>query len=108
MYLNLVYGSGFPFGPPSHNPYADTLRMPSYKRVDIGFLKVLVDENSKAPKRGWKKNFKSAMVGVEVFNLLAVNNTISYIWLEDIEGRRWAVPNYLTGRRLNLKLMMKF
>ncbi len=108
MYLNLVYGSGFPFGPPIHNSYADTLRMPSYKRVDIGFLKVLVDENSKAPKKGWKKNFKSAMVGVEVFNLLAVNNTISYIWLEDIEGRRWAVPNYLTGRRLNLKLMMKF
>ena len=108
MYLNLVYGSGFPFGAPSRNPYADTLRMPSYKRVDIGFLKVLVDENSKAPKNGWKKNFKSAMIGIEIFNLLDVNNTISYIWLEDIEGRRWAVPNYLTARRVNLKLMMKF
>ena len=108
MYLNLVYGSGFPFGAPVRNPNADTLRMPSYKRVDIGFLKVIVDENGKMPKKGWKKNFKSVMAGVEVFNLLDINNTISYIWLEDIEGRRWAVPNYLTARRLNLKLMMKF
>jgi len=108
MYLNLVYGSGLPFGPPSQNPYADTLRIPSYRRVDIGFLKVIVDENSKATKVGWKKHFKSAMIGVEVFNLLDVNNTVSYIWLEDIEGRKWAIPNYLTGRRLNLKLMAKF
>lgn len=108
MYLNLVYGTGLPFGPPNHNRYGDTLRIPSYRRVDIGFLKAIVDENSTKPKRGWKKHFKSAMVGIEVFNLLAVNNTISHIWLEDIEGRRWAVPNYLTGRRINLKVMMKF
>ncbi len=108
MYLNLVYGSGLPFGPPDHNRYGDTLRIPSYRRVDIGFMKVLVDENDKKAKTGWKKRFKSAMLGVEVFNLLGVNNTISYIWLEDIEARRWAVPNYLTGRRLNIKVMMKF
>ncbi len=108
MYLNLVYGTGMPFGPPIHNRYADTLRIPSYRRVDIGFLKALVDENDKKPKKGWKKNFKSALIGLEVFNLLAVNNTISHIWIEDIEGRRWAVPTYLTGRRINLKLIMKF
>lgn len=108
MYLNLVYGSGLPFGLPDHNRYGDTSRIPSYRRVDIGFLKVLVDENDKKAKKGWKKNFKSAMVGLEVFNLLAVNNTISHIWIEDIEGRSWAVPNYLTGRRVNVKVIMKF
>jgi hypothetical protein len=107
MYLNLVYGSGLPFGPPTHNRYADTLRIPSYRRVDIGFLKVLIDENDKKVKKGWKKNFRSALAGIEVFNLLDVNNTISYIWLEDIEGRMWAVPNYLTARRLNFKLIVK-
>lgn len=108
MYLNLVYGSGLPFGPPIHNRYADTLRIPSYRRVDIGFLKVLVDENSKQAKTGWKRYFRSAMLGLEVFNLLAVNNTISHIWIEDIEGRVWAVPNYLTGRRVNVRLIMRF
>ena len=109
MYLNLVYGSGFPFGPPDHNRYGDTLNMPSYRRVDIGFLKVIVDENTKKEnKLGWKKYFSSAQIGLEVFNLLDINNTISYLWLQDITGRTWAVPNYLTSRRLNLRFLMKF
>ncbi len=107
MYLNMVYGSGFPFGPPDHDRYGDTLQMPSYKRVDIGFMKILVDENSKG-NTGWKKHFRSALVGVEVFNLLDINNTISYLWIQDINGRTWAVPNYLTSRRLNIRVIMKF
>jgi hypothetical protein len=107
MYLNLVYGSGLPFGPPDRNRYGDTLTMPSYRRVDIGFLKVLVDEND-TQKSGWKKRFKSALVGVEIFNMLDVQNTISYLWIQDVEARTWAVPNYLTGRRVNLKVIMKF
>jgi hypothetical protein len=107
MYLNLVYGSGFPFGPPDHNRYGDTLDMPSYKRVDIGFLKIIVDENSKKAS-DWRKYFKSAQIGLEVFNLLDINNTISYLWLQDISGRTWAVPNFLTSRRLNLRVIAKF
>lgn len=107
VYLNLVYGSGLPFGPPDRNRYGDTLTMPSYRRVDIGFSKVLVDENS-TKKTGWKKAFQSAMIGIEVFNLIDINNTVSYLWVEDAEARIWAVPNYLTGRRINLKVMMRF
>ncbi len=107
VYLNLVYGSGLPFGPPDRNRYGDTLTMPSYRRVDIGFSKVLTDETDKK-KTGWKRYFKSAMIGIEVFNLIDINNTISYLWIEDAEARTWAVPNYLTGRRVNLKVMMKF
>ncbi len=108
MQLNLVYGSGFPFGPPDRNRYGDTLQMPSYRRVDIGFLKVLVDENDTKPKTGWKKHFRSAIVGVEVFNALDIQNTISYLWIQDVESRTWAVPNYLTSRRINLRVMMRF
>ncbi|MES2778744.1 MAG: TonB-dependent receptor plug domain-containing protein [Bacteroidota bacterium] len=107
MYLNLVYGSGLPFGPPDRNRYNDTLPMPSYRRVDIGFLKVVVDEND-AKKKGWKRHFKSVMAGVEIFNILDVQNTISYLWIQDVEARTWAVPNYLTGRRINLKIVAKF
>jgi hypothetical protein len=108
MQLSLVYGSGLPFGPPDRNRYGDTLTMPSYRRVDIGFLKVLVDENDTKPKKGWKKHFRSAQVGVEVFNLLDVQNVISYLWIQDAESRTWAVPNYLTARRLNIRLIAKF
>ena len=105
--LTMVYGTGLPFGPPDKNRYTDTQRMPSYRRVDIGFLRVLIDENDK-DKKGWKKHIKSAWIGLDVFNLLAINNTISHIWIEDIEGRTWAVPNYLTNRRVNLRLQVYF
>jgi hypothetical protein len=81
--------------------------MPSYRRVDIGFLKVVLDEND-TKKAGWKRYFNSAMVGLEIFNMLDVQNTISYLWIQDVEARTWAVPNYLTGRRVNLKVVAKF
>ncbi len=105
--LTLVFGTGLPFGPPDRNRYNDIQRVPAYRRVDIGFLRVLVDEDS-ANKTGWRKFIKSAWVGVDVFNLLAINNTISHIWIEDIEGRTWAVPNYLTNRRVNIRLQVYF
>lgn len=105
--LTLVFGSGLPFGPPDRNRYGDTLRLPAYKRVDIGFLRVLVDEHE-TDRRGWKKYVKSAWIGIDVFNLLDINNTISHIWIEDVEGRTWAVPNYLTTRRINLRLQAYF
>lgn len=108
MQLNLVYGSGLPFGPPDRNRYGDTLTMPSYRRVDIGFLKVLVDENDTKPKKGWKKHFSSALIGIEIFNMLDVQNTISYLWIQDVEARTWAVPNYLTARRINIRLIARF
>jgi hypothetical protein len=108
MQLNLVYGSGLPFGPPNRDRYGDTLTMPSYRRVDIGFLKVLVDENDDKPKKGWKRHFQSALVGIEVFNMLDVQNTISYLWIQDVEARTWAVPNYLTTRRINVRVIAKF
>lgn len=105
--LTFVFGTGLPFGPPDRNREGDTLRMPSYRRVDIGFLYMLVDEKEQH-KKGWKKYIKSAWAGVDIFNLLAINNTISYIWIEDIEARTWAVPNYLTNRRINVRLMVNF
>ncbi len=108
MQLSLVYGSGLPFGPPDRNRYGDTLTMPSYRRVDIGFLKILVDENDTKEKKGWKKHFRAAQIGIEVFNLLDVQNTISYLWIQDVEARTWAVPNYLTARRINVRLIAKF
>jgi hypothetical protein len=108
MSLNLVYGSGMPFGVPDRNRYNDLNRMPSYRRVDLGFNRVLIAENTKERDTFWKRNIKSAWIGLEVFNLLGVNNTISYIWIEDVSANRYAVPNYLTNRRINLRLMLKF
>jgi hypothetical protein len=108
MNLNLVYGSGLPFGVPDRNRYNDISRMPSYRRVDIGLNRVLIAEENEKRNNFWKRTFKSAWVGIEVFNLLGINNTISYIWITDVSANRYAVPNYLTNRRINLRLLLKF
>jgi hypothetical protein len=108
MHLNLVFGTGLPFGTPGNDKYGDTLRIPPYRRVDIGFSKMLKDEDISVKQTGLFRHFKSIWLSLEVFNLLQINNTVSYIWVEDVEGRRYAVPNYLTPRQLNLKLIATF
>lgn len=108
MSLNLLYGSGMPFGPPSFNRFADTLRMPSYRRVDLGLSYEIVKENRKKNKQNIWNNLRSLWLGIEVFNLLQVNNTISYLWVKDITDRQYAIPNFLTNRQVNVKLISRF
>ena len=107
MHLNMIYGSGLPFGPPKSEKYEDILRIPDYRRVDIGFSAILKSENKRS-KVNFMNVFNSAWLSVEVFNLLDINNTISYLWVSDVGGRQYAVPNYLTRRQVNLKLILRF
>ncbi len=108
VHLGLVYGTGLPFGPPDSERYKNTLRMPSYRRVDIGFSKQLIGEKTKLSDKNPLKRINSAWISLEVFNLFEINNTISYMWVRDIENRLMAVPNYLTSRLINLKLAVHF
>lgn len=102
------YATGLPFGPPQAEPKDKYRRLPAYRRVDIGFSKVLKLEGKTYQSKLLNK-FETLYVTLEVFNLLATNNTISYLWVKDIStSREYAVPNYLTGRLLNLKLVAKF
>jgi hypothetical protein len=107
MHLNLIYGTGLPFGPPKGEKYQDILRIPNYRRVDIGFSAVLKSADKKS-KLKWLNTFNSIWVSAEVFNLLDINNTVSYLWVADVSGREYAVPNYLTARQLNAKLIFTF
>jgi len=107
MHLNMVYGTGLSFGPPNSEKHQDVLRIPDYRRVDIGFSAVLKDENKKSRIK-WLNAFESIWVSAEVFNLLDINNTVSYLWVADVSGRQYAVPNYLTARQLNAKLILSF
>ncbi len=108
MYLNMQFGTGLPFGPPDHERWKQIFRMPPYRRVDIGFAYQIVKEEKPLPKKNPFHFMKSAFISVEVFNLLQVNNTVSYTWVTDVTNRQYAVPNYLTKRQLNLKLQVKF
>ena len=92
--LSLFFGSGLPYGPPSYNRYEDVLRTPPYRRVDVGFSRVMFSDDDK----------RSGLISLEVFNLLGINNTINHNWIQDVNGRYYAVPNFLTGRRVNLKV----
>jgi hypothetical protein len=108
MHLSLLYGSSLPFGPPGSPKYQHTFRIPSYRRVDIGFSKQLKEDNRLLSQGNLLNRFRDVWVTVEVFNLLQVNNTISYIWISDITNRLYAIPNYLSPRMLNVKLVAKF
>ncbi|MFZ7114038.1 MAG: hypothetical protein ACO1G9_01570 [Bacteroidota bacterium] len=110
MQLSLIFGTALPFGPPGNNRYTDLLRTPTYRRVDIGFSKQLIgDEVKKKPQGKFMKNFESMWIGLEVFNLLQVSNVASYTWITDVSNaRKYAVPNYLTGRQLNVRLTAQF
>lgn len=104
--LNFLYGTGLPFGPPDSPRYMAVNRMPSYRRVDIGFSKEITGAQLHSSKKAG--TFKSIWVGLEVFNLLDIDNTISYYWVTDTDGTEYAVPNYLTSRRINVKMITRF
>jgi hypothetical protein len=110
LFLSGLYSTGLPFGPPDQNRYGDTLRIPSYKRVDVGFMTLLLDgERKDRPRYSYFRNIKSMWLSLEVFNLLGIQNTISYLWIQDQSSSRvYAVPNRLTNRLLNLKLVTRF
>jgi len=108
MNLTLLYGSGLPFGPPQGERYKDIYRMPAYKRVDIGFSKMLVGSPEAKKVNFFTRNLKEAWLSLEIFNLFDLNNTISYYWVSDFQNQMHAVPNYLTGRRINLKVSVSF
>lgn len=108
VHLRLLYGTGFPFGAPNSQRYQQILRMPDYRRVDIGFSKQFIGENSHFKEGSPMKHIQSLWLSLEVFNLFQVYNTISYMWVKDVDNRQFAVPNYLTPRLLNVKLSMEF
>ena len=103
--LNLVFGSGFHIAPPRTPRFDVTYPLGSYKRVDLGL--------SKTFKTPFFPQLKSFWIGVEVFNLFDIRNKASYMWIQTVANQEnvpniFAVPNYLTSRRLNLKISMKF
>jgi len=108
MYLNLVYNTGVPGGAPSYaNSYNYQNRLPDYKRVDLGISYVIVN-GEKNYKKGWKKNFSDLSIGLEIFNMFDIQNSITNTWVRDVYSKRqYSIPNYLTPRLLNLTIEMK-
>ena len=107
MNLKGTMAGGLPFGPPRSGREAAVFRTPSYRRVDIGMSRILFD-NSDRHKTGFGRNIKTAWLGLDVFNLLNINNVNSYYWVTDVNNNQFAVPNYLTSRQINVRLLIDF
>lgn len=110
VHINLMYGTGLPFGPPNGSRIGDTLRMPAYRRVDMGFSALLLDgERKNRPAHSFFRSMKSIWASFEVFNILDIQNTLSYNWIQDqTTNRTYAVPNRLTSRLFNFKIVATF
>jgi hypothetical protein len=108
MNLTAFYGSRLPTGPANSKRYQDVFRIPPYRRIDLGFSKILVSPDHKPFRNKIFDQVKDMWISLEVFNLLDMSNTISYLWVANNSGDMFAVPNYLTRRKLNLKLTVKF
>jgi hypothetical protein len=105
MYLNFVYGTGLPFGPPKLPAYRSAFDGPSYNRVDIGFSKLVsFQDKEKLDKKG----LESVWISLEILNLLGAANTISYTWVRDFDNNQYAVPNTLSARFVNLRMIARF
>lgn len=105
--LSLFYGSRLPYGPPGENRYKDVLRQKAYYRVDVGISYDFFYNKTKEQRKGIWRNFTDCRLSLETFNMLGINNVLNQTWIQDTEGRQYAIPNYLTQRLFNVKWIVK-
>lgn len=108
FHLRGVFNDGLPFFSPIGGRKSGIFRTPAYKRVDLGALRLWNADNSRFMTRGHWTRVKEMTLGVDLFNLLDIDNTNSYYWVTAIDNRQFAVPNYLTGFMLSLNFGIRF
>ncbi len=108
MTLQAHYAGGLPFGPPHSGREEQVFRMPSYRRVDIGISYRLLKNEDRHIYTGIGRAFRNIWLGVDAFNILDISNVNSYYWVTDITNHQYAVPNYLTRRQINARLLFEF
>jgi len=112
-HINISFATGIPIISPYNERYDQYHRLPPYRRVDLGMTKVIKSSYSDLPGNNLFSCFDEIVAGIEVFNLLDINNTISYLWIRTVNNlsgqmRQFAVPDYLTGRSLNFRISATF
>ena len=106
--LKAALADGLPFTAPRTERTSRMWRPSAYKRVDMGASYRLVNNEDRHLSSGLLRWVRNVWVGADCFNLLGIDNVNSYYWVTDITNRQYAVPNYLTGRLLNLRLHVDF
>jgi hypothetical protein len=108
VHLNMLYGSNMPFNIPNSSKYRNGLIVDPYIRVDIGFSALLLSEKNNRRSHSPFKSFENIWASLEIFNLINKENTISYQLIKDFANNTYAIPNKLTPRLINLKLLARF
>lgn len=108
VHLNMIYGSNMPYNIPNSVKYRNALIIDPYIRVDIGFSALLLDEKNKRRSHNPFRGFDNIWASFEVFNLIDRPNTISYQLIKDFSNAVYSIPNRLTPRLVNFKLVARF
>jgi hypothetical protein len=111
--LSAFFGTGLPLSHPKENQYYTEYKMKPYRRVDLGFSKILKGKNQALGGKNPFRHFSSIWLSGEIFNLLGIRNEASYSWIHTVSNQsgipsQFGVPNYLTGRRFNVKIAARF
>ena len=123
MTLKLAFADGLPFGAPHRGLEYQQFRAPAYKRADIGMSYLLVGnpesqqkvqsskfkvQSSKFKVQSSKFKVQRIWLGIDGLNIFGISNVNSYYWVTDVTNHQYAVPNYLTGRQINAKVLVEF
>ena len=108
VHLNMLYGSNMSYNIPNSVKYRNALIIEPYIRVDIGFSAQLLSEKSKRRSHSPFRNFQNIWASFEVFNLIDRPNTISYQLIKDFNNNVFSMPNRLTPRLVNFKIVTRF
>jgi len=108
FHLNLLYGSNMSYNIPNSVKYRNALIIEPYIRVDAGFSAQLLSEKSKRRSHSPFRSFENIWASFEVFNLIDRRNVISFQLIKDFAGNIYSLPNRLTPRLVNLKIVGRF
>ena len=108
VHFNLLYGSNMPYNIPNSTKYRNSLIINAYIRADIGFSALLLTEKNNRRSHSPFRKVDNVWASLEIFNLINKENTISYQLIKDFANNTYALPNRLTPRMLNLKLITRF
>ena len=108
VHLNMIYGSNMPYNIPNSSRYRNALIIDPYLRVDIGFSALLLSEKNSRRSHSPFKSFENIWASFEVFNLIDRANTISYQLIKDFSNTVYSIPNRLTPRLVNFKIVGRF
>ena len=105
MNLKATFADGLPFGPPHTGLERNSFRAPAYRRFDIGMNYRLINNEDNHLRRA--KFLRNIWLGLDCFNIFGLNNVSSYYWITDISNHQYAVPNYLTDRMINARILVE-